>query len=385
MLNAYTREIDYAEDAVAEILPQLGLEKNLLKHSVAIITCCSDFVGTGVVEAICKLLPFDAVGCTTLGNASPGNYGLDGLAVAVLTSDDAEFSTALSADVTAENYPKALADVYMKAKENVRGKPVCAFTFLPIFNNISGADMLRVLNDITDRGVPLFGGLACSQNLDNTDTAVIYNGRTLPDAAAVILVHGNAETRFFVTSIPDDYVQKKQGTVTDSNGYTVKRIEGLPVLEYLKSLGISSDTAINTPTSTVFMIETEQGMQRTAVATYHFDPDGGVLCGAEVPTGSKLSIGKIKYDGVVSTAAKTLQEILDDKNGGVAIMFPCLTRNFMLVTDPDAELRLVNATLGNKIPYILTYGGGEICPVYGADGRIVNKFHNYTFTACLLR
>ena len=62
---ATTREVDDVQAAVAEITAALDLEKNLLKNSLGVISCFSDFEETGVLKAICDSLPFDCIGSTT--------------------------------------------------------------------------------------------------------------------------------------------------------------------------------------------------------------------------------------------------------------------------------------------------------------------------------
>ena len=64
-ISATTREIDDAQAAVSELKSALDLEKNLLKNSLGIISCFSDFAETGVLKAICAALPFDCIGATT--------------------------------------------------------------------------------------------------------------------------------------------------------------------------------------------------------------------------------------------------------------------------------------------------------------------------------
>ncbi|MDR2738996.1 MAG: hypothetical protein LBB68_04085 [Treponema sp.] len=70
VLNACTAEIDDVDLAVSEILEQLDVPGNLRNNSIGIIACYYEFIETGVVAEICKRLPFDVVGCTTLGNAA---------------------------------------------------------------------------------------------------------------------------------------------------------------------------------------------------------------------------------------------------------------------------------------------------------------------------
>jgi hypothetical protein len=55
----------------------------------------------------------------------------------------------------------------------------------------------------------------------------------------------------------------------------------------------------------------------------------------------------------------------------------------MLGMNSEDELRAAVNRLGDAAtPYHIGYSGGEICPVY-ADGKPRNRFHNFTFTACV--
>jgi hypothetical protein len=57
----------------------------------------------------------------------------------------------------------------------------------------------------------------------------------------------------------------------------------------------------------------------------------------------------------------------------------------MLSPDQESELRLIEEKLANTgKPFMMGYSGGEICPIPGDDGRTQNRFHNYTFCACVI-
>ena len=89
--TATTREIDDAQAAVDEITKVLDIEKNLMKNSLGIISCFSEFEETGVLKAICDALPFDCIGATTCLCASDSDVDQILLAITVLTSDDCSF------------------------------------------------------------------------------------------------------------------------------------------------------------------------------------------------------------------------------------------------------------------------------------------------------
>jgi hypothetical protein len=57
----------------------------------------------------------------------------------------------------------------------------------------------------------------------------------------------------------------------------------------------------------------------------------------------------------------------------------------MLGADYAAEMTGITAALKGKLPYMLGYSGGEICPVYNDKGQPSNRFHNFTFVACMIK
>jgi small ligand-binding sensory domain FIST len=111
--------------------------------------------------------------------------------------------------------------------------------------------------------------------------------------------------------------------------------------------------------------------------------NGDALCSAMVPQGVTFAIGQVDRDGVLGTAQDALHQILDSEDAGGALMYTCMSRYIMLAPDKEAEMRVAQEIVGGKIPYALSYSGGEICPLYGAEGSIHNYLHGYSFVACV--
>jgi hypothetical protein len=91
MLTAYTEELLDTEAACTSMLAQL----NLARHVVRILFCMTEFVETGMVKALCNRLPFDVVGCTTMGTTVQGVISPLMLTLTVLTSEDVFLSREL--------------------------------------------------------------------------------------------------------------------------------------------------------------------------------------------------------------------------------------------------------------------------------------------------
>jgi hypothetical protein len=56
----------------------------------------------------------------------------------------------------------------------------------------------------------------------------------------------------------------------------------------------------------------------------------------------------------------------------------------MLAPSSEDELKCVYDAMGSSSPFGFFYSGGEICPVMGEDGKTQNRFHNFTFSVCIL-
>jgi hypothetical protein len=57
----------------------------------------------------------------------------------------------------------------------------------------------------------------------------------------------------------------------------------------------------------------------------------------------------------------------------------------MLTPLHDREMSVVSEKMenGRLMPFFMAYSGGEICPVKDRIGVLQNRFHNFTFVACI--
>jgi hypothetical protein len=384
-VTASTFEIDDPDIAVAEILKQIDLS-DLRKNSLGLLTCYTDFLDTGTAEAVSKAMPFDVIGITTAGSAVPGAAGELMLSLMVLTSDDVEFVTGASGSITKEQ-EGPLDKAYKEACAKHPGKPAMMIPLVPFIGTVSGEGITMSLNKVSG-GIPLFGSLSiASADFDLNRTLI--NGTASRDSVVFALLYGDLHPTFFVTAFSEDKIQKQQGVITKSKGHLLIEVNNMPLLEYLKSIGIQAGKDTWSVTSFPFVINYNDGTKPVARSIYLITDDGYAACGGYMPEGATVSVGGIDYDDVVLTTSEALKQILQKKNakdgGGNSclLMFSCLTRYVVLKAHSTAEMEKVNESL-HSTDYIFSYCGGEICPVYTEKGGTVNRFHNCTFTACLL-
>jgi hypothetical protein len=383
MLTAITDQIDDPEEAVAEILEQLNLAQNSLKNSIGLAACNYEFIDVGVLEALEEVLPFEIVGITTLGNAAKGLYGLDYFSLSVLTSDDVRFSSAVTGGLTNENLEQEIGGAFNRAKDVLGNSPNFILAYPPSIRNIATVDFFTGIKRLSG-DTPFFGSLPCDQTLDCHESKVIHNGKAYRDSLAFVLMEGDVHPRFFVTAIPERDIQKQHAVITESDGVILKKVNNIPIIDYLSSLGLTKDGAIEVLTTIPLMINYNDGSKPVAMGLFGVTPEGYVRCAMDVPVDAALSIGVLDYDSVMKTAEETVSRFPDPKDIHGILMHPCLTRSMILEPNGADEMKKIVGLLGDRLPYQLSYSGTEFCPLETAEGKLVNHMHNFTFIACVL-
>lgn len=382
MLNAFTLEADDVGFAVEEILAQLDLENNLLAHTGGILTCHADYVETGVAAAVCRALPFDVVGCTTLGCGIPGQSDSLMLSLSVLTSDDVRVVSGFAPHATREKLAPAMNASYAAATRDVAQTPALGLVFGSFLADLGGEEFMQALTAAMP-GVPVFGTLACSHNFDATLSQVIYNGKCQNSGVAFLLLCGDVQPRFSITSISPAKVQKHRGIITDSEGSLLRAVNHMPTRKYLESIGIVQPGDTEVMPNIPFLVDYNDGTETpVARAAYALTPEGYGLFGGSMPKGSTLAVGSLAREDVQQTARDTVAA-LAAKQPDCMLVVSCLTRSLVLGASISAEMDAVEGAAG-RVPYQMLYSGGEICPVYDAQGQPVNRFHNFSLVACAL-
>ena len=387
--QAFTLEIDDVEAAVAEIKGQLNLDE-LKVNSIGLISCLPDFLESGVVAALQEELPFDLFGQTSIATSATGSSDLDQLSLLVLTADDVEFSSSLSAAVDGSS-TEPLEQAYAKAAGEHINKPAFILSYVPLLLTASGDFFVNGLNTAA-AGVPFFGALAVDNTIDYHTSRVIYKGEGYANQTALILFYGDVQPRFYVGGIYGDQIINEAGVVTASEGSQLQAINDAPVPEYLKSVGIQANEkgefiGINT---FPYLVDYNDGTPPVVRAMFAVTPEGYAVCGGDIPVGATLGVSYFDEEKIEESSKAALEKLTKSiaENGANAILsFSCVGRYFNLNTHVDAEAQLLHDMLDSMtIPYTFSYSGGEICPVYSKDGSgaTTNRAHNCTLIAMVL-
>jgi hypothetical protein len=231
-------------------------------------------------------------------------------------------------------------------------------------------------------GVPFWGSLATNLNVSYDHCNVFLNNNVIEGGMVMVLLHGPVNPEFIVVSIPTKNIRKDRGLITDSDGCLLKEINGIPAFKYLENLGITTkkDTGYLMP----LMVYYEGSSVPVALGIYHVEDDGSFLCGGEVTKGASVAVGEITNEGIMATAEESVTRLLECGKRDGALLLPCVSRYVMLAPDRDIELKLISERLKDVMPFMAGYAGGEVCPVRDEAGVLRNRFHNYTFSVCVL-
>jgi hypothetical protein len=380
MITAYTEEVE-ADDGIDELLGQIDTG-SLKKNSVGLVTCHPDFINSGFIGELRKKLQFDIIGMTTIASANPHGRGMFTLSLTILTSDDVVFETAMAQSLNAGNCYDKVKAVYSETAKKLPGPPAMILTFFPFMQEISGTQMHKHFDEICG-GVPFWGSLACSPDALTGHWFVFRNGDTDKDGLAMLLMHGQVNPEFIVISLLSYNIMKTMGRITSSDGCHLKEVDGIPPVKYLEKLGINLQKDV--PFAMPLMVYYEGSAEPVALGIYAVNDDGSCMCGGEMPVGATIAVGEITVEGTLASTAECMERVKKTGKRGGALFLPCITRYIMLTPDHEREMSLVVEKMenGSLMPFSMAYAGGEICPVKDRIGELQNRFHNFTFVACV--
>ncbi|MCL1859121.1 MAG: FIST C-terminal domain-containing protein [Oscillospiraceae bacterium] len=381
MFTARTSEIDEIDEAISEIKSQIDFNA-LKKNSGGVIFCHIEFVESGVVAALCKELPFNIIGMTSMASADEHGYSLFDLNLTVLTSDEVSFEVGMTDSINYENYITEIDQLYNRVRSKTENDPSMIFTFMPYMRDVAGYEVVAAM-DNSCHGIPMWGSITNNIDFNYETVQTICNGKNLPAGVAMMFLNGPVDPKFIVSSIPERNISNSRAVITKSEGAVLREVNDMPILEYLANAGLTI-TKENI-TTTPLMLYYGNAKEPVALGFYTLFEDGSVLTGGEMPAGTSFAVGSIDAPGIFESAEAGLKQILDFKERQATLLLPCVTRYIMLAPDQESELRLIKENLTNSgKPFMMGYSGGEICPMPGNDGKLHNRFHNYTFCACVL-
>ncbi|MBA2586764.1 MAG: FIST C-terminal domain-containing protein [Chthoniobacterales bacterium] len=174
--------------------------------------------------------------------------------------------------------------------------------------------------------------------------------------------------------------------VTDSRGATLVSLNASPILDVFHEHARSTDQTFDEKDPMPFFlhnilgIDTGDGFKLRVPLTVN--PDGSVVCAAEIPNGAAVCIMSTDSASAREAAANATRAAVEQLHGhqpGVAIFFDCVATRLRMGRDFGNELEALKEVLGET-----QFAG---CNTYGQVARTsgqFNGFHNCTAVVCVL-
>lgn len=398
-VTALTYELDDIDAAAAELLEQVKGKIEFGTDSVALLHAQPD-MEIGELSAILRAeLGFPVIGGTTAGGALLSNQGYHELAVMlhIMTADDCVFACSISGSLNCE--PKQrIINVYNEAlsglkEKGVSVKPKIAFCIASLVEGCPPDEQLSILNEISD-ALPIFGYVA-ADDFDFLNQKVFLDNVCGGDIMALLLIGGDINPLFEVKNLAGTQ-NLSRSKVTKADRNTIIEIDDKPAYEYIKSFPfINADT--NVLWNYQFFVEMQSEADNDGVlisrALNAYDAETGEISSfANIPQNSYISLQYCEGNDVIKSCELALSEVSKkiheaEVNGNrysTVFIASCSLRNMFLADKKDAEGNLIPGLIPPALAVSGLYAFGEISPTSIHSGKAVNRFHNATFTICVL-
>ena len=271
-----------------------------------------------------------------------------------------------------------MADLCARLVEG-HGRPDLGLLFGPPDTSAIRAD--HILRHATRAlpGCPFFGSLATDFGTRNSPPLLIHAGKAYDDRYSLVLFHCLVRPRFHLVGVTAHRALKHRAIITRVEGHRVAEINGIPAIDYFFNLGLAYGEGW-IPTVTPILV-TNPGGETKIVMISGRTPDGSVICSQDIEPNSTLGLAGLDETGVIHSARTMIQELKWEQHEFCLIM-SCLGRNIVLGLNNLSEIDLLRDSLGDQMPYLFCYSGGEFCPQVNADGETVNSFHNLVLACC---
>jgi hypothetical protein len=181
----------------------------------------------------------------------------------------------------------------------------------------------------------------------------------------------------------ESMIMPRVGVITKAGDCRLHEINNKPAADFLREVGFPVDDPHNNRglLSSIFVLHINDGVNVSRIP--HALEGTSLLCGGDLTEGAVLSIAFNTRDVVLQSAQMAMGKMADSQSCGTAIIHSCLGRRYGLLSEPQAEMDLIQKTLGKQFNCIATYANGELCPAIATAERMDNRFHNQTLVACI--
>ncbi len=389
--DEYAVGVKAASDAMAKLQ-----EKQVdAKANVAIVFASSKYNHSTVLSGIESVVGPDTkiVGASTAGEITQAGPSIrESVVVMVLASDSVQFASTYSENIHTTSHE---AGIHLAQEIKTALHEPQLITMFADGLRGNGSAIIRGILEVCGDNFPVVGGSAGDDG--KFEKTFQFHGTD---------VRSNSVTGLGFAGPVDFSVGVNHGwsavgaarTVTDSDGATVKTIDGKPAFELYKDyLGDEADNLKQYTLGEIALsyplgILDEASGEVLLRAPFAVDDNGAIVCGGEVAVGSKVQLMMgTKEDAIVAAkkAATVAKAGFVGDHISAALIFSCHVRNTLFANSDAAkgEVDAISQVIGVDVPLIGFYTYAEQAPVGGTAHNIKNcnpEFHNETVVVVLL-
>lgn len=393
---AVTYELDDLELGVQELADAALQDFTLKKYTCGILFCFSEMDIQGFAALLQERLPFDVIGCTCIANMDEqGGFHESAVTLTVLTSDSCPMQAFVSGPITPDSLSGEVQALFQRGREALGGEATLAVV-LPSYNlNIMLDSYTKAFNEFAPN-VPVCGGLP-SYNAMGDRNLILFNGELHTDRMAALFIRGDIKPLVVIESVTGGSVESKR-VVTKAKDNVVYRVGSQTFVEYMQELDLPVANMVKGNATLTFVTNPlllenvkigGKGNYSFVRSLHKIDlKDGSGTAIGEIPENATLSVCSLHGSQIRETSRRAMARLAElmnktpDRRYSTIMAFSCIGRYLIMVPHNSAEVE----GLLEKIPAGLTLSGfytyGEIGPIEGPRGEMVNFAHNESLVLC---
>ena len=356
-------------EAAAQALEKVGAKEVQLVFVFSSVKYDQQQVVNGVRSVTGKA---DLLGCSDAGNITTLGPDRKSVAVMVIYSNTLRWTIGLGRGI-AENAKSAGMEVVQEILKNHKEGKGKVLMILPDGLAGNGADIIRGAQDALGEGLPIVGGSAGDDFLFQK-TYQYYGDQVLSGTVPGILFDGEIRIGIGVRHGWMPIGEPHQAT--RSQGNILEQIDGKPAVSiYEEYFGKRAEELRAEPLARMAIVY-PLGITVPGSAEYLIrDPitvreDGALVCAAEVPQGSQISLMIGGKQEAIQAAKIAAQQALETcPRPRFAFIFNCIARNKVLGEHVGEEIDVIRSTLGSQTDLLGFYTYGEQAPLMGFVGK----------------
>jgi methyl-accepting chemotaxis protein len=307
----------------------------------------------------------EIVGCTSAGEITEAGLIHGGVAIMLVASDatiDMRFATGLKSDP--EKVARELSSNLAAAKKAAAAHERRSLTTVLLTDGLAGTGE-RLVNELYERrvqsGTQIVGGAAGDEG--RFAATWVGSGAGASSDSAVAL-HIFSESPWGIGVDHGLRPTTKQMRVTMAEGNVVHEIDGQPAFAAYQRHAAARNVRLTPENASPYLIANELGVHfferiGRARAPLSVGPNGSLVCAADVPKGSMVSILDGEPDSMILAAQAAAKAARASVHGPVAgvLLFDCVCRGMILKDAFRLEVEAIRTTFpGAPIAGLLTYG-----------------------------